>query len=65
MDLKKNKAEHMLNKSQTVFPQSSLSGEGVHHFGPEIWVPREIYSVQPDSQDWNRKSSLRNLKVMF
>ena len=35
------------------------------NFGPEIWILLEFSSSEPDSQIWNRSSSLKNLKFVF
>ena len=48
-----------------VFPYFSLLAPRIEHFGPQIRSLPEISSLEPDSHVWNRKSSLKNLKVMF
>ena len=34
-------------------------------FLPQTRILREISSLEPDSQVWNRKSSLKNVKIIF
>ena len=38
---------------------------GFPYFGPEIWILRKKSPLEPDSQVWNRISSLKNLKFIF
>ena len=49
-------------KSELGFPNFSPLDAGIPQFGPEIRILREISSSEPDSQVWNRISSLKNLK---
>ena len=35
------------------------------YFGPEFRIPRKKSPLEPDSQVWNRISSVKNLKFIF
>ena len=51
--------------SELVFPNCCPLDAGFPYFGAEIRILREISYLEPDSQVWNRISSLKNLKFMF
>ena len=58
-----NESVHVVKTILNIgFPQVSPLGEGFQHIGPEIRILREMSALNPDSQAWSRKPSLKILK---
>ena len=51
--------------SELGFPIFCPLDAGFPYLGPKIRILREKSPLEPDSQVWNRISSLKNLKFMF